>query len=161
MSLDYRGLEEKLNCNLKRFETSALMHWEVKRVPAYFPFTGVIFEKEVTRSEISQKFPFGPGWPYSSVMIFNQDKELRYIWIHNLHAHFSVEDVLGKTDADWLSEEKAANLTAIRRQMLENWAGKRNNVHITIDGKLQFYDLTVEPLRDAAGDIIGITCAAT
>jgi hypothetical protein len=30
---------------------------------------------------------------------------------------------------------------------------------ITIDGKVHFCDLMVEPLRDAAGDIIGITCA--
>lgn len=32
-------------------------------------------------------------------------------------------------------------------------------MQIAIDGKMHFYDLTVEPLREAAGDIIGITCA--
>jgi hypothetical protein len=62
------------------------------------------------------------------VMIFNQDKELRYTWIHNPKTHLPIEEVLGKTDSDWLSEKGAANLRAMKLQVVESGVGKRNNV---------------------------------
>ena len=68
---------------------------------------------------------------------------------------------MGKTDGDWLPEKEAANLRAMKLQVLGSGVGKRNNVQITIEGKVHFCDLTVEPLREAAGDIIGITCVMT
>jgi two-component system CheB/CheR fusion protein len=93
------------------------------------------------------------------IVVSSQDKELRYTWIHDPNPKFSAERVLGKTDADLLSADEAANLTAIKRRVLESGKGTRREVRATIDGKPHFYDLTVEPLRDAAGEIIGITCA--
>lgn len=95
------------------------------------------------------------------VMVFNQDKELRYTWIHNPTVQFSEKEILGKRDDDLLSKEEAASLTAIKRQVLASGVGLRQDIQTTIDGKPHLYDLTVEPLRDAAGNIIGITCATT
>ncbi|MCX6029385.1 MAG: PAS domain S-box protein [Chloroflexi bacterium] len=96
----------------------------------------------------------------SPIVVFNQDKELRYTWIHNLHPGFAIEQTLGKTDIDLLPAEDATNLTAIKRQVLESGVGTRKEVRTTIDGAAFFYDLTVEPLRDAVGNIIGITCSS-
>ncbi len=92
------------------------------------------------------------------VMVFNQDKELRYTWIHNAHVQFSVEQILGKTDADLLSADEAANLTAIKQQVLASGVGIRQDIQTTIDGKSHRYDLIVEPLRGSDGNVIGITC---
>ena len=95
----------------------------------------------------------------ASQVIFNQDTELNYTWIHNPDAQLRLKAILGKTDADFLSAEDAANLTTIKRLVIESGKGTRQEVRITLDGKPDFYDLTVEPLRDAVGLIIGITCA--
>ena len=94
-----------------------------------------------------------------SVMVFNQDNVLRYTWIHNPGVQFSVEEILGKTDADLFSEEEAANLMAIKRQVLASGKRVRQEIQTTIDGKPHFYDLNVEPLHDVGGNIIGITGA--
>ncbi|WP_094228708.1 chemotaxis protein CheB [Methanolobus psychrotolerans] len=93
----------------------------------------------------------------SPVMIFNQDKELRYTWINNPHPAFSVRTVIGKTDADLLLAEDAARLTTLKRQVMESGEGTRQKVHISINRKPHFYNLTVDPLYDTASNIIGIT----
>ena len=93
------------------------------------------------------------------VLICNQDKDLRYTWVHNPGVRFSDREILGKTDADLLAKEEAETLTATKRQVLKSGVGVRLNVPTTIDGRLYLYDLNIEPLRDAAGNIIGLTCA--
>ncbi|MFH1135107.1 MAG: chemotaxis protein CheB [Pseudomonadota bacterium] len=95
-----------------------------------------------------------------SITIFNQDRDLRYTWIHNPHPLFSPAQVIGKTDADILGEKDAANLTAIKQRVLAAGQGTRLEVQTSLDGKPIFSDLVVEPLRGPEGDIIGITCAS-
>jgi two-component system, chemotaxis family, CheB/CheR fusion protein len=96
----------------------------------------------------------------ASISVFNQDLNLRYTWMHNPYPGFTVEQIIGKTDADLLTEQEAAALTAIKQQVLENGKGARQNIRTTLAGNTVVYDLTVEPLHDVAGAIIGITCAA-
>lgn len=62
--------------------------------------------------------------------------------------------------ADLLPEQKTAALTAIKQQMLASGKGVRHNARTTIADKTFVYDLTVEPLHDAAGAVVGITCAS-
>ncbi len=95
----------------------------------------------------------------ASISVFNQDMNLRYTWIHNSTPGFAAEQVIGKTDADLLPEQEAAALTAIKQQVLASGKGTRQNVQVTIAGKTVVYDLMVEPLHDAAGTVVGITCA--
>jgi PAS domain S-box-containing protein len=93
------------------------------------------------------------------LVVFNQDRDLRYTWIHNPGPGFSAEQVIGKTDADLLPEEDAAALTALKQRVLDSGQGARQHVRTTIGGKPSVYDLSVEPLRDACGAVVGITCA--
>ena len=96
----------------------------------------------------------------ASISVFNQDTDLRYTWIHNPNPGFKAEQVIGKTDADLLPQQDAAALTALKKQVLKSGKSVRQNVRATIEGKTVVYDLTVEPLRDATGAIVGITCAS-
>ena len=96
----------------------------------------------------------------SPVSVYNQDRALRYTWIHSPDLGLSEEKVIGRTDADLLPAEEAEILTAIKRRVLESEKGTRQEVRVTIDGKPCFYDLAVEPLRDIHGEIIGITCSS-
>ena len=73
---------------------------------------------------------------------------------------FTAEQIIGKTDADLLLEQEAAALTAVKQQVLASGKGARQNVRTTIAGKTLVYDLTIEPLHDAAGTVVGITCAS-
>ncbi len=96
----------------------------------------------------------------TSISVSNQDRNLRYTWIHNPNPGFPEEQIIGKTDADLLPEQEAATLTAIKQRVMESGKGSRQNVRTTIAGKTFVYDLTIEPLRDSAGAVVGITCAS-
>jgi len=96
----------------------------------------------------------------SPIVVFNQDRELRYTWVYNPHVGFDQQAVLGKTDAELLPADDAARLAEIKRRVLDTGVAAREEVKTTIGGQSFFYDLTVEPLRDLSGDIIGVTCAS-
>ena len=96
----------------------------------------------------------------SCISVSNQDTDLRYTWIRNPNSGFSAEQTIGKTDAELWPEPEAAELTAIKQQALETGIGVRKTIQATHAGNPIAYDLTVEPLHDAAGAVIGITCAS-
>jgi PAS domain S-box-containing protein len=96
----------------------------------------------------------------SPITVFNQDHELRYTWLYNpTLAHHQMQ-VIGKQDADLLSSEDAAAVTQIKRRVLETGVGAQAEVKLTMQGQDFYYDLTVEPLQNPHGDIIGVTCAS-
>jgi PAS domain S-box-containing protein len=96
----------------------------------------------------------------SDIVVYKQDRDLSYTWIYNPQPGFNPEDIVGKTDSELLLPEDAAPLERIKRQVLESGRGTRQTVRTTIDGRAYYYDLTVEPLRDVDGDIIGVTGAS-
>ena len=97
----------------------------------------------------------------SPVVVFNQDLQLRYTWINNPVQAWAEKGWLGKTDADVVEPESAARLTAIKRKVVDTGIPLREEVAIRFDDQVLYYDLTVEPLRDLSGAIVGITCAST
>jgi PAS domain S-box-containing protein len=94
------------------------------------------------------------------IIVFNQDHDLRYTWVYNLQG-YSEESVIGKTDADLYSPEDAARLTALKRRVMAAGLLTREEVSVTVAGQTSYYDMTLDPLFDEAGAVIGITCAAT
>jgi len=91
--------------------------------------------------------------------VFNQDRDLRYTWIYNLQVALRPGDIVGKTDTDFVPPEHAVRLTAIKRRALESGIAVREEMSVEVLGETYHYDLTVEPLRDAVGNIVGITGA--
>jgi PAS domain S-box-containing protein len=96
----------------------------------------------------------------SPVVLFNQDLELRYTWIHNPNPLFDPNSVIGKTDYELLPNNDAACLTNLKRCVIETGIMHREEVRTTIHGEPFFYDLTVEPLFDSTGAIVGVSCAS-
>ncbi len=96
----------------------------------------------------------------SPVVLFSQDRDLRYTWVYNPSRGFSVDEVLGKTDAEFLSAEDAERLTRIKRRVIETGISARKEVELTSGGLRNVYDLNIEPLSDSLGKINGITCVA-
>jgi hypothetical protein len=97
---------------------------------------------------------------HSPIMVFNQDTKLCYTWVHNESVVQTGKDMLGKTDAELFPAEEADRLTQIKARVLMTGTGLRQEVSLAANGQKHFYDLTVEPVRDAAGRITGITGAA-
>ncbi|MDF0553441.1 PAS domain-containing protein [Kamptonema sp. UHCC 0994] len=97
----------------------------------------------------------------SPIVVFNQDLELRYTWIYNPALGVCPDSIIGKKDSDLISHVDAEDLTKIKRRVLETGVGTREEVQMIVADKTYFYDLTVEPLRDSNGLVVGITCTTT
>ena len=93
------------------------------------------------------------------VVVSNQDKDLRYTWIHDPCSRFRTDQVLGRTDAEVFPAEDTAAMTAVKQQVLASGKGARREFRRNEGAKTCIYNLTVEPLYDTAGSIAGITCA--
>ena len=71
----------------------------------------------------------------SPVAAFEQDRDLRYVWIQNPALGYRAEDVVGKTDLDLFErEEDARALIAVKQRALETGAQAREEVHVLSGG---------------------------
>ncbi len=96
----------------------------------------------------------------SPVIVYQQDQNLRYTWIHNENSRVEPETIIGKTDYDLLPADEAEQLTQIKRQVIRTGKGTRQMVRTTIDKKTYHYDLTIEPIQNGSGKCAGITCSS-
>lgn len=97
----------------------------------------------------------------SPIMLFEHDRDLRYTWIYNPNPEFgyTADQIIGKTDAELLTPAGASQLTKIKTKVLASGRGARQEVAITVDGRPLHFDLTVEPLHDQDGRVVGLICA--
>lgn len=96
----------------------------------------------------------------SHVTIYTQDRDLRYTSISNAMLGRSAEDILGCTDAEILPRDGAAAMVAIKREALSTGEAKRAEIALEDARGIRWHDLHIEPLRNEAGEIVGLTCAA-
>jgi len=94
----------------------------------------------------------------SPITVFNHDRELRYTWIYNPCLR-TAEELIGRTDDEVIGPEAARPLSELKRRVLETGVALRTDTVISVDGKRRAYDVALEPLLDAEGNIVGITGA--
>lgn len=97
----------------------------------------------------------------SSIVAFNQDLDLRYTWIQNPHPEFEPHTVLGKTDLELLSIDDAYRLMKIKNQVIETGIGIKEEVQLTIQSSVVSYDLSIAPVFNDTGKVIGIAGLST
>lgn len=97
----------------------------------------------------------------SPVIVFNQDRKLRYTWINQPVPPWSEMDYLGKTDEDIIGPADGGRLSALKWPVLETGIGTRKEWSFVWKGELRVYDINIQPLRNEAGQIIGIACVST
>ena len=97
----------------------------------------------------------------SPVVVFHQDRALRYHWIENPGPGLEPERIIGRTDEDIFERaEDARRIGAIKREVLRNGQPRREEVCAFSRGAERWYDLHVRPHRAADGSIIGVLCTA-
>ena len=96
----------------------------------------------------------------SHVLVFHQDRRLRYTWVANPVLGVRADDVLGRTDTQILGPTAARPLNAIKRRVLRTGRGERQEAWVTNNGRTGCFDFIVEPERAADGRITGLICAA-
>jgi len=95
----------------------------------------------------------------SAIVVFEQDRDLRYTWIHNPPMGYEAHRIVGKTDREVMGPGYAADITAKKRRVLETGSALQTEVVVPLARGSGRFDLHIEPLRDSGGQIVGIACA--
>jgi PAS domain S-box-containing protein len=99
----------------------------------------------------------------SPIIMFTQDRELKYTWVYNPSPGFKIKDILGKSDYEIYQPEDAETFATIKQQVFTSGIGRRDEVvthrHASDGGNL-VHEMSTEPLRDASGSIVGVICVA-
>jgi PAS domain S-box-containing protein len=96
----------------------------------------------------------------SHVSAFTQDQDLRYTSITNPLFGRSVEDMLGRSDEEVLPPDTAAAIVALKRAALASGQAKRGEFALADGPDLRWHDLHIEPLRDEADAVVGLSGAS-
>ena len=96
----------------------------------------------------------------SQVTVYTQDRDLHYTSISNPMLGRSIEDILGRTDDEILPSDGGATIIALKREALATGQPARAEVALDNAPGVRWHDLHIEPLRNEAGDIVGLTCAS-
>lgn len=93
----------------------------------------------------------------SGVLVFNQDLDLRYVWIGNSANRERAKTAIGKTDHEILPPAEAEQMTQLSRKVLETGVGHHEEMTFKVDHHEAAYDMYFEPDRDARGEIVGVS----
>src|SRR3974390_1038306 len=96
----------------------------------------------------------------SQVTVYTQDCGLRYTSVSNAMLGRSVEEILGRTDTELFPSSGAAAMMAVKNQVLVSGEAKRAEIALEEPPGIRWHDLHIEPLRNDAGEIVGLTCAS-
>ena len=103
---------------------------------------------------------FDQALTLSGTTLYHQDRDLRYLWLHNPYIGFAPKTP-GMTDWDVLDPELAERIVAVKQRVLASGVGERLAIPSRRDDpEAEWYDLSVEPLRGDDGAVTGLSCAA-
>ena len=95
----------------------------------------------------------------SPITVFTQDCERRYTWIYNATLDWARQDVLGKTDTEILGAERAGVMDEAKRRVIDKGIGVRLEIPVVYQNQRHHIEMSLEPLVDSAGAVIGVTGA--
>jgi PAS domain S-box-containing protein len=96
----------------------------------------------------------------SNVTVFTQDRDLRYTNISKPMFGLAIDQIVGRTDEEIAPEADRAGLIALKREVLASGEVKNQEFRFTDGVADRWFQFHIEPLRDVAGAIVGLTCSA-
>ena len=93
-----------------------------------------------------------------TLTLFEQDDALRYRWVYPTRADFA--HAVGRTDEELIGAVDGAPIAALKREVLVTGRVSRAEVKATRPSGTHYYELTVSPKRNVAGEIDGVSGAA-
>lgn len=95
----------------------------------------------------------------SHVVVYTQDRDLRFTSVSHDMMGRAVADILGQTDQELWPAEGGA-IAALKREALSSGQSKRTEMAFDDAPGQHWHDLHIEPLRNESGEIVGLTCAS-
>ncbi|MCB0032701.1 MAG: PAS domain-containing protein [Anaerolineales bacterium] len=95
----------------------------------------------------------------SPITVFIQDKDLRYVWTYNTQLE-PENNPIGRTDGEIFGEEIAQELIAYKRRAMDKCRTVVREVDVPLNGRMQTYQIRIEPLITTQGHVEGIASVA-
>lgn len=111
-------------------------------------------EAEASLRLIEQRFRLAAA--SDEITLFEQDAELRYIWLHPEHSEHRF--ALGRTDAEITPD--AAILDELKRSVLASGESRRGEVSVRLPRGVRHFTFFLTAKRDGAGRVVGVAGAA-
>ncbi|HEX2981376.1 MAG TPA: PAS domain-containing protein [Anaerolineaceae bacterium] len=96
----------------------------------------------------------------SLISVYTNDRDLRYTWVYHPLQDLQSEDILGKRDDEIYPKEIADKLIHLKRTVLQTGQGVREELCLVDSPGERIFDLTIEPLLDSTGAVVGLTVSA-
>ncbi|PZP39858.1 MAG: hypothetical protein DI585_02780 [Pseudomonas fluorescens] len=96
----------------------------------------------------------------SHTVVFTLDKDLKYATVSHPFLGQPPEYYIGKTSAETLSEDNYAAFRPLKRKAMETGEMVRGEIKAKIDGSIRWFDISIAPLKNRAGHVVGLTGAA-
>jgi PAS domain S-box-containing protein len=97
----------------------------------------------------------------SPIRVAHVDRKLRYTWMYNAHPDLPLGRALRKRLDDILPRDDVVELMCLLQEVLTTGGSVRREISISFPSGRAVWDVAAEPLRDTAGEIVGVTTAAT
>ncbi len=96
----------------------------------------------------------------SHTVVFTLDENLRYATLSHDFLGKPPEHYIGKTNAEALPAETYAALKALKQKALDSGSMVRGEIKASVNDQISWYDVSIAPLRNRAGLVVGLTGAA-
>lgn len=81
----------------------------------------------------------------STITVFEQDKDLKYLWIFNPVAGFPIDHFIGRDDHQTLPDITSAAVVPVKRRVLETGAAETVTVPFPMQDGTHWFELRVQP----------------
>ncbi len=115
-----------------------------------------VAERTIELARLNQRFELALA--NSSITVFEQDEELRYVWIYNAPEELAEAEIVGRHEVDVLPQPAAAHAAEVKRQAMLSGQRQEAEVLVPMPSGPHWYDLRVEPLAQGLGR--GVICVA-
>jgi PAS domain S-box-containing protein len=115
---------------------------------------------ERTRALTEVNLRFEIALSATGVTVALQDRALRFTWISKGEYGHTAEEMVGRTDEQVNPDPSMASVTAMKRAVADSGEPARREIRVVHAGAERWLDLSVQPMRNDSGAIIGIIAAA-
>ncbi len=163
-----RTMLQKESSRFEYLEPKTNRWFEIASYPATDNGISIFFRDITSRILNSEKLRlseerFRVALKQSPIAVFNLDNELRLTWIYNaeaaLVADSASDSVESRTVSDAFPPALSTRIVTVAQEVLRTGTGSRFYLSVDSESGMRAYDVNIEPLRDAAMTITGITGA--